>query len=391
MSRFADALVLDADLTLAAERATGEALSKLDGPATIVFAFVTGDDPDAVEYAGRRVAEVAAPAPVIGCSASGLLGGAGAGAGGAEGAPGVSVLVGSVPDLRLRSFHLEVMRTPDGMAIVGMPNHRAGDEVMVLFADPHSFPVDGFVERSNESLQGLPLVGGIAYGGQGPGSTRLFVDGHAVDRGAVGVLLGGGVRTRALLSQGCRPVGPAMVVTKAEENVVLEIAGVTAVVKLEQILGELDPLDQALATDGLQFGVVMDEYAEIHEHGDFLIRSVLSVDHSAGGLVIGGLVEVGRTVRFQVRDADTAAEDLRHSLAMLSKEPGFGHLDGALVISSDGRGEGLFGRPDHDVTAVRDLSGAAGIAGFFAGGEIGPVAGRNYLHGFTASVLAFAM
>ncbi|MDQ1724891.1 MAG: hypothetical protein QOG52_1919, partial [Frankiaceae bacterium] len=212
MSRFADALVLDADLTAAAERATAEALAQLDGPATIVFAFVTGDDPDAVEYAGRRVAEVAAPAPVIGCSASGLIGGAG----GAEGLPGVSVLVGSVPDLRLRSFHLEVMRTPEGMAIVGMPNHRAGDDVMVLFADPHSFPVDGFVERSNESLQGLPLVGGIAHGGHGPGSTRLFVDGHAVDRGAVGFLLGGGVRMRALLSQGCRPVGPTMVVTKAD-------------------------------------------------------------------------------------------------------------------------------------------------------------------------------
>jgi small ligand-binding sensory domain FIST len=380
-------LVLDADLAAAAERATTEALAQLDGPATIVFAFVTGDDPDAVEYAGRRVAEVAAPAPVIGCSASGLIGGAG----GAEGLPGVSVLVGSVPDLRLRSFHLEVMRTPEGMAIVGMPNHRAGDDVMVLFADPHSFPVDGFVERSNESLQGLPLVGGIAHGGHGPGSTRLFVDGHAVDRGAVGFLLGGGVRMRALLSQGCRPVGPTMVVTKADENVVLEIAGVSAVLKLEQILGELDPLDQALATNGLHFGVAMDEYAELHEHGDFLIRSVLSVDHVSGGLVVGGLVEVGRTVRFQVRDADTAAGDLRHALEMLRKEPGFAHLDGALLLSCNGRGQSLFGRSDHDIGAVRELSGAQGVAGFFAGGEIGPVAGRNYLHGFTASVLAFAM
>ncbi|MCU1675933.1 MAG: hypothetical protein JWM93_691 [Frankiales bacterium] len=387
MSRFADALVLDADLAAAAERATREALAKLSGPATIVFAFVTGDEPEAIEFAGRRVAEVAAPAPVIGCSASGLLGGEG----GAEGVSGVSVFAGSVPDLRLRSFHLEVMRTPEGMAIVGMPNHRAGDDVMVLFADPHSFPVDGFVERSNDSLQGLPMVGGLAFGGQGPGSTRLFVDGHAVDRGAVGFLLGGGVRTRALLSQGCRPVGPTMVVTKADENVVLEIAGVSAVSKLEQILAELDPLDQALATNGLQFGVAMDEYAEVHEHGDFLIRSVLSVDHSTGGLVVGGLVEVGRTVRFQVRDADTASEDLRQALEALRKERGFGTVDGALVVSCNGRGETLFGRSDHDIAAAREVGGAQAVGGFFAGGEIGPVAGRNYLHGFTASVLAFSM
>jgi small ligand-binding sensory domain FIST len=380
-------LVLDADLTAAAERATREALAKLDGPATIVFAFVTGDDPEAVDFAGRRVAEVAAPAPVIGCSAAGLVGGGD----GAEGVPGVSVLVGSVPDLRLRSFHLEVMRTPDGMAVVGMPNHRGGDEVMVLFADPHSFPVDGFVERSNDSLQGVPMVGGLAYGGHGPGSTRLFVDGHSVDRGAVGFLLGGGARTRAVLSQGCRPVGPTMVVTKADGNVVLEIAGVSAVAKLEQILAELDPLDQVLATTGLQFGVAMDEYAEIHEHGDFLIRSVLSVDHTTGGLVVGGLVEVGRTVRFQVRDADTATEDLRHAMELLRKESGFGSIDGALVVSCTGRGASLFGRADHDVAAVREAGGVGAVAGLFAGGEIGPVAGRNYLHGFTASVLAFAV
>ena len=387
MSRFADALVHGADLTAAASRATTEALAKLDGPPTIVFTFVTGDDPEAVEYAGRRVAELATPAPVIGCSASGLLGGAG----GSEGTPGVSVLAGAVPGLRLRSFHLEVLRTPEGMAIVGMPNHRAGDEVMVMFADPHSFPVDGFVERSNESLQGLPMVGGLAHGGHGPGSTRLFVDGHAVDRGAVGFLLGGGVRTRPLVSQGCRPVGPTMVVTKAEENVVLEIAGVSAVVKLEQILAELDPMDQALATHGLQFGVAMDEYAEIHEHGAFLIRNVLSVDHATGGLVVGGLVEVGRTVRFQVRDADTATEDLRQTLEHLRREPGFAHIDGALVVSCNGRGDSLFGRADHDSAAVRNWGGAHAVAGLFAGGEIGPVAGRNYLHGFTASVLAFAM
>jgi len=385
MSRFADALVLDADLLVAAERAVAEALADLDGPATIVFAFVAGDDPEAIDFAGRRIAELVAPTPVIGCSAAGLIGGGT----GSEGGSGVSLLVGSVPDLRLRSFHLEVMRTPDGMAVVGMPNHRAGDEMMVLFADPHSFPVDGFVERSNDSLQGVPMVGGLAHGGQGPGSTRLFVDGHSVDRGAVGFLLGGGARTRAVLSQGCRPVGPTMVVTKADDNVVLELAGVSAVVKLEQIVSELDPHDQALATTGLQFGVVMDEYAEIHEHGDFLIRNVLSVDHAIGGLVVSGLVEVGRTVRFQVRDADTAAEDLRRTMAVLAKEPGFGRIDGALVISSDGRGASLFGHASHDSAAVAETAGA--VAGLFAGGEIGPVAGRNYLHGFTASVLVFSL
>lgn len=385
MARFADAFALGDDLTRAAKEATEAAIAQLDGPATLVFAFVSGDDPLAAGFAGEQVARSAAPAPVIGCTGTGVMG-AGRGA---EGVGGVSVLAGSIPDLRLRTFHLEVIRTPEGMAVVGLPNARADDTAMVLFADPHSFPVDGFVERSNDSLKGLPLVGGLAAGSRGPGSTRLFVDGHVVDRGAVGMLLGGNVRAHAVVSQGCRPVGPPMVVTKANENLILELAGMPAVAKLEQIIADLTPLDQALASSGLQFGVAMDEYAEEHEHGDFLIRSMISIDHESQGIVVGGLVEVGRTVRFQVRDAETAESDLASTLLRLRAEHSKSVIDGALLVSCNGRGQRLYGGSHHDVRAVRDGLGGVPVAGFFAGGEIGPVAARNFLHGFTASVLTF--
>jgi small ligand-binding sensory domain FIST len=161
-----------------------------------------------------------------------------------------------------------------------------------------------------------------------------------------------------------------------------------AVLKLEQILADLDPLDQALATHGLQFGIAMNEYAEEHEHGDFLVRGVLSVDHERGGLVVGGVVEVGRTVRFQIRDADTADADLRRTIDDLRMD--FGSVAGALLVSCDGRGQALFGGSDHDIAALREWGNVPAVGGLFTAGEIGPVAGRNFLHGFTASVLAFA-
>ena len=41
----------------------------------------------------------------------------------------------------------------------------------------------------------------------------------------------------------------------------------------------------------------------------------------------------------------------------------------------------------YDTQRVRYI--AFVIAGFFAGGELGPVGGRNHLHGFSASLLAF--
>ena len=386
---FADGLGLDADLLVAAESAARQAIVGLDGhPADLVCAFVSGGDPDQVAGAGERVAELMGAVAMIGCSADGVIGRAR----GVEGRAAVSVWAGSLPGARLRSFHLEVMPAEAGVAVIGMPERHDDDQVALLLADTYSFPADGFVSRANSAVAGLPIVGGLAAGARGAGSTRLWVDGRTVDRGAVGVVLGGDVPVRALVSQGCRPIGPPMTVTAATGNVIHELAGTPALQKLEQLLAELPPVEQAAASRGLQLGIALNEYADDHDRGDFLVRGILGADPDSSGLVVGDLVEVGCTVRLQVRDADAADEDLHQLLAGFRLEGG-GPVGGALLFSCNGRGSGLFGAglggADHDVTVVRQELATSGVAGFFAGGELGPVGGRNHLHGFTASVLAF--
>jgi small ligand-binding sensory domain FIST len=326
---------------------------------------------------------------MVGCSAGGVIG-AGRGV---EDRAAVSVWAATLPGTTVRTFHLEVMRADEGMAVIGLPERTAQDTVAVLLADPYSFPADGFVSRANDALTGLAIVGGMAHGPLGAGSTRLWLDGHTHDRGAVGVLLGGpGVVATPVVSQGCRPVGPAMTVTGATGNVITELAGVRALQKVEEILAGLPPAEQALASSGLQLGIALDEYAEEHDHGDFLIRPLLGLDPDTSGLVVGDLVEIGSTVRLQVRDAEGADQDLR---AMLGSYRGSSpSVAGALLFSCNGRGGHLFGSSlggaDHDVCVVRkELRTEGGVAGFFAAGELGPVAGCNHLHGFTASVLAF--
>jgi small ligand-binding sensory domain FIST len=387
MGRFGDGLAVDADLTRAAEQAAAEALAPLGGRRPdLAVVFVCGDDADAVAAAGTRAAGVTTAGAVIGCSAPGVI----ARGRGVEASSSVAVWCAVLPHVRVRAFHLEVMPASAGMAVVGLPERSADDVVAVLLADPWSFPVDGFVERSNEALPGLPLVGGLASGLRGRGSTRLFVDHQVVDRGAVGVVLSGPVGARMLVSQGCRPVGPPMTVTASDGNVLVELAGVPARQKLEEILGDLDPADQALATRGLQIGIAIDEYADEHEHGDFLVRGIAGVDDTRDGLVVGDLVPVGRTVRFQVRDASTADADLRTSLRRFRDASTLDTVEGALVFSCNGRGSALFPSADHDAGVVRDaLNAPVGVAGFFAAGEIGPVAGRNHVHGLSASILAF--
>jgi small ligand-binding sensory domain FIST len=387
MARIGEGLALDGDLLKAAEAASRQALAPLGArPPDLVLTFVSGGEPDAVAAAGERVASVTGASAMLGCSAGGVIG-AGRGV---EGQAAVSVWAAHLPDSTVRAFHLEVLPAEQGMAVVGLPERREDEAVAVLLADPYSFPADGFVSRANDALPGLSVVGGLAHGPLGPGSTRLWVDGRTHDRGAVGVLLGG-ADVPAVVSQGCRPVGPAMTVTAATGNVVVELAGTPALQKVEEILGQLTPAEQALASTGLQLGIALDEYAEEHDRGDFLIRGILGLDPDSSGVVVGDLVEVGSTVRLQVRDAEGADEELRSLLGGFHRR----HPDiaGALLFSCNGRGGHLFGSAlggaDHDVAVVRRELRTQPVVGFFAGGELGPVAGRNHLHGFTASILAF--
>ncbi|MGH3832704.1 MAG: FIST signal transduction protein [Pseudonocardiaceae bacterium] len=382
-SRFGDGLAVGPDLA-AAESALAQALAPLRGQRPdLLCLFVCGDDPAMVEVAGTRAMEVAGARITLGCTAGGVIG-AGRGV---ENEPAVSVFAACLPEVRCTPLRLELTRSPDGAAVTGMPRRRCDDAVAVLLADPFTFPVADFVQRSHAELGGLPLIGGVASGPRGGESARLFLDGHSVPAGAVGVVLGGPVEARPVVSQGCRPFGPPMIVTKAENNVLLELAGMPALAKLEQIVAGLPDPDRSAALRGLQIGVAMDEYVEEHERGDFLIRGVLGADQQLGAIAITDVVEVGRTVRFQVRDASAADEDLTELFTRFRADgPAVG---GALLFSCNGRGRAMFPSADHDVLAVRAGLDTTGVAGFFAAGEIGPVGGRNHLHGFTASILVF--
>ncbi|MGQ0632207.1 MAG: FIST signal transduction protein [Sporichthyaceae bacterium] len=380
------------DLSAAATQAARSALGALDGARPdLACVFVSGGDAGQVAAAGAAAVATLNATAVIGCSAHGVIGPGS----GVEAEPAVAVWAAVLPGARVRSFGLEVIRSEDGISVFGLPELDDSDAVGVLLADPWTFPVDGFVELSNEMFPGLPLVGGLAgamAGLQTPGrppAVWLCHDGESHPGGAVGVLIGGDVGISTVVSQGCRPVGPTMVVTAAEGNELLGLAGTPAAAKLQEVLAELSPADRHLALTGLQIGIAMNEYAEEHERGDFLIRAVGGVHPDRGSVVVGDEIEVGRTVRFQVRDSETAHADLAQMLAEFSVA--VGPTAGALIFSCNGRGASMFGAADHDAQLLATgLDGAPAVAGFFAGGEIGPVGGRNHLHGFTASILTFS-
>jgi small ligand-binding sensory domain FIST len=201
------------------------------------------------------------------------------------------------------------------------------------------------------------------------------------------VLLRGPLGLRSVVSQGCRPIGRPFLVTRARQNVIEELGGRPVLEQLQELWQALTPEDQELFQQALHIGLVMNEYRGEFRRGDFLVRNVMGLDRDTGALVITDRVRVGQTVQFHVRDAATADEDLH---ALMRPDAGAqGRPAGALVFSCNGRGTRLFPEPHHDARAIRAEAGDIPLAGFFAQGELGPVAGQNFIHGFTASVALF--
>lgn len=256
----------------------------------------------------------------------------------------------------------------------------------ICLADPHSCDVVHLLDEFNAAYKGLPVVGGLSSSGVVNVPAWLCLDDSVQDNGAVGYALTGDIEFDVVVSQGCRPIGKPYIVTKAQDNVLFELAGRPALVVIRELLEGLGEKDRRLAEQSLHVGLAMDEHRETFKRGDFLIRNLMGFDPEEDSLVIGATLKVGQTLQFQVRDADTSEEDLKHCLETL---PPFdaGHPRGAVLFSCVGRGRNLYGKADHDAKAVQQACGPLPLAGVFANGEVGPVGSKNYVHGYTSSLL----
>lgn len=367
-----------ADGVSAVDAALGPVADGLDERPDLVVVFLGADHAASADRVGVRVTERLAPRHLIGVTAGAVIGGQRE----LEDARSVSVWAAQLPGASLTP--LRFPPPADGSATASeWPEPPADTSALVLLCDPFTFPADAFLAWWEQVRPGVPVSGGLASGAGGPGQSRLLLDGEAVDGGAVAIALEG-VRARTLVSQGCRPVGESYTVTRAERNLLQELGGEPPVDRIRETYAAAGPDDQALIQTGLHIGTAIDEYREAHSRGDFLVRGVLGAESGTGAIAVGDVVRVGQTVRFHVRDAASADEDLRELLADFRTQ---GHPAAALLFTCNGRGARLFGSADHDSGLVSDSLGGVPLAGFFCAGELGPIGPRSFLHGFTASLL----
>jgi small ligand-binding sensory domain FIST len=378
------------DTVEAAAEAAGRARAALEPACDLAMVFASGHHLGMAKWLLSEAHERLEPRALIGCGAGGTV----AGGSEFEDTPGVVVWAASMPGAELETMHLSAERDAEGFRLLGLPQSlaagadgdRVADESVIAFCDPFSFPAEGLLAALERARPRVPVLGGLASASFAGGAV-LLRDGDVHTDGAVAVRLRG-VQVLPCVSQGATPVGPEMTITRGEANMIVELAGKPAMERLGEVIAALPERERELASAGVLVGLVIDENLPEYERGDFLVRPIVGAERESGAIAIGEPVRVGQTVRLQVRDAASADEDLREALRAQSQALGSDGAAGALLFTCNGRGSHMFDLPDHDASALDDALGVP-TAGFFCAGEIGPVGGRNFLHGFTATMAVF--
>ena len=346
--------------------------------------FTSYHQPQAGELVERLWLELD-PQALVGCSAEGVIGGELE----VERQPGMSLLVGRLaPGVRAHPFHVSEHQWRQLLSDAELFGHRLGvgpqTRVVIGMGDPWTTPITQLMQVMDTLCPQAPLVGGMASAARDAGQNLLVRNDQTFDEGLVGVSLSGAIQVQTIVSQGARPIGRPLIVTRGHDNVIEQLGGRPALEAFGQIVQDLSRRDQELLEHGLLIGQAISEYREHFGRGDFLVRNVTGVDQQRGAITVGDLVRVGQTVQFHVRDADSADEDLRLMLEAAARSGAA--PEAGLLFSCNGRGTRMFDRPGHDITLARRLLPGTPVAGFFAAGEFGPVGGRNFIHGHTASL-----
>ncbi len=356
-----------------------------DRPADLAFCFVGMEHRGGVEHLLERLAVGLGRPALLGCTASGVI----AAGRELEYAPALAVLAGRLPGAAVHAFHLTEADLPDADASPRAWHEALGvspadEPSFVVVPDPLTFPADRLLAGLDYAWPGAVTLGALASGATRPGAQALFLGPRVLRGGAVGVALMGDVALRPAVAQGCRPLGPSLVVTACDGPMLTGLDDTTALAALRRTLEDAARAGEGLEGRPLLVGVGVDPFTETEE-GPWLVRPVLGMDARAEALVVGASLARGRRIRFHLRDKKTSHDDLERTLAGVDRAVGASPR-AALLFSCVGRGTPLYGRPDHDSERLRARFGDLPIGGFFGHGEIGPVGRQTYLHGFTSAI-----
>ena len=385
--KWASALSEQTPLSNAIEECVSRVNQQLDGAAAnLAVVFASFHYQEQFEDIPGLIRDQLDSPLVLGCSGGGIIGNGLE----VEQQPALSITVASLPNVTLKAFHLQADNLPDLDAgpqtwedLVQVV--KSDEPQFILLADPYSFPAQNLILGLDFAFDQSAKIGGLASGAQQQGQNALFLEDQVYRSGAVGVAMSGNVVVDTVVAQGCRPIGKPMRITQSQRNLLGGLDGRPPVEVLRELFEGLNERDRGLMRTSLFLGVVMDGFIDEPRQGDFLIRNVMGMDDRAGVLSIGEVLKEGQLVQFHLRDAETSAEDLIAVLDRYAGENRENQAQGALLFSCLGRGQYLYGKSNHDTEVFQNKLGSVPMGGFFCNGEIGPVSGTTFLHGYTSS------
>ena len=385
--KWASALSEQTPLSNAIEECVSSVNQQLDGAAAnLAVVFASFHYQEQFEDIPGLISDQLDSPLVLGCSGGGIIGNGLE----VEQQPALSITVASLPNVTLKAFHLQADDLPDLDAgpqtwedLVQVV--KSDEPQFILLADPYSFPAQNLILGLDFAFDQSTKIGGLASGAQQQGQNALFLEDQVFRSGAVGVAMSGNVVVDTVVAQGCRPIGKPMRITQSQRNLLGGLDGRPPVEVLRELFEGLNERDRGLMRTSLFLGVVMDGFIDEPRQGDFLIRNVMGMDDRAGVLSIGEVLKEGQLVQFHLRDAETSAEDLVAVLDRYAGENRENQAQGALLFSCLGRGQYLYGKSNHDTEIFQNKLGSVPLGGFFCNGEIGPVSGTTFLHGYTSS------
>ncbi|HMQ52502.1 MAG TPA: FIST N-terminal domain-containing protein [Anaerolineae bacterium] len=385
--RFASALTTSTSLPEACQALVDQVESQMEGlDLHLVLTFVSPHFRTVAADLADSLRHRLSPELLIGCTAEGVISRDKE----IERSAAITLVAAHLPGVQMSPFALQAASWDDFLAdqvslmnVVGAPPNT---KLIMLLADPYTTPMDTVLAAFNHSYPGVPMVGGMASGSARPGGNALFFNQRLLNNGAVGVAFAGAFDVDVVVSQGCRPIGEPVSITSVKENMILSLDYDPPLIRLREIVSDLSEQDRQLLENGLYICRVINDEEDELGRGDFLIRGVMGIDQQSGALVVGDYFENDEVVQFHLRDASTAKEDLE---MMLTPQQFYGPPSGGFLFSCNGRGTRLYDHPNGDISTIQRVIGDVSLAGFFCAGEIGPVGGKNFLHGQTASLALF--
>lgn len=383
----------------ALDACVSEIQAQLEGRrADLVIAFISPGFSGNFQWVAPFLAERLPSGVFLGCTGGGIIGGGQE----VESMPSLALIAASLPGVDLYPFYIGPRDIPDldsrpdrWVEALKIPQDVQPDFILLS---------DG--QRITDLLQGMDFAfpHRAKIGGLVSGARYLFGQEKMYSEGCVGVGFVGNIVLDTVVAQGCRPIGPPFKITQSERHLLYALEDQPVIEVLREVLSELNDRDRELARNSLSVGILSgevggsllkvgervkksEEQSEETATGTFLIRNLMGIS-SEGAIAIGARLRPGQIVQFHIRDGRTSAEDIHLMLSRYHAENGQ-QARGALLFSCLGRGEQLYGVPDHDLNCIHRYLGPIPVGGFFCNGEIGPVGSETYLHGFTSVVGLF--